>query len=69
MANLLYETENYSAHEMRVGAAIIHKPSNGSVYFQPEDDAAILFDAIDALEEVPENRRNRVFDVYCSQYI
>lgn len=70
MAHTLYETENYSAHELRGGmGCIIHKPSNQSVVFQPGDDTGILYEALEALEEVPENRRDRVFDVYCSQYI
>jgi len=70
MANILYETENYSAHELRGGlGCIVNKASNQSVVFQPGDDVGVLHETMEALEEVPENRRNRVFDVYCSQYI
>lgn len=70
MANCLYETANYSAYEVKGGGGVIvHKPSNNSVFFQPGDDAATLFNALEFLEEVPENRRNRVFDVLCSVYI
>lgn len=70
MAITLFETDLYSAHQMRdSGGCIIHKPTNESVYFQPGDDMGVLLDAIDAIQEVPETRQNRVFNVYCSQYI
>lgn len=70
MAQCLYETENYSAHELRGGlGCIVHKPSNQSVVFQPGDDCGVMYEALEALGEVPENRRNRVFDVWCSQYL
>ena len=70
MAINIYETANYSAHELRGGlGCIVNKASNESVVFQPGDDVGVLHETMEALQEVPEDRRDRVFDVYCSQYI
>ena len=70
MAITLFETDLYSAHQMRdSGGCIIHKPTNESVYFQPGDDMAALLNAIESLEEVPENSKTRVFNVLCSVYL
>jgi len=70
MARLIYETQNYSAHELRGGlGCIVNKASNESIVFQSGDDVGVLHETMEALQEVPETRQNRVFDVFCSQYI
>ena len=71
MAKSLYTTAQYTAFEMRGGGALLrHIPTMREVFFQPGDDAGTVYEALDAIEtEVPENRRDTVFNVYCSQYV
>lgn len=70
MAVEIYSSANYAALEMRGGGMLLrHLNSRAEVFFQPGDDAATFRDTIEALEEVPERRRDTVFDIACGQYI
>lgn len=65
----LYETPNYALHELRVGATIINKATGGSVYFQPGDQTTAALEIVDAVHEVPEDKRDTVFDIACGAYV
>lgn len=69
MACTLYKSENYHAQSVRGGGIVLTSNRAGrEVFFQPGDDAQIMRDNIDALEEVDQERRDSVFDIVASQY-
>lgn len=51
----------------RVGASLIN-PRGQAVYFQPGDDTAAITDTIEALDEIPDNRRATIADIALSAY-
>jgi hypothetical protein len=64
-----YATDNYAAFEMRGGGFLLRRlQDTKEVFFQPGDDAASIRDSIDALDELPENKQDTVFDMVCSNY-
>lgn len=63
-----YETANFAAIEMRVGYLLRSLNSGAEVYFQPGDDTASIRESIEALAEVPEAKRDMIFDMIASNY-
>ena len=63
-----YESSNFAFHVLRVGSTLIRKADNASVYFQPGDDTSIAIDTVDALEEVPAERSDVIFDMWCGEF-
>tara|TARA_R110000868_G_scaffold140148_1_gene355465 strand:- start:3 stop:221 length:219 start_codon:yes stop_codon:yes gene_type:complete len=63
-----YATANYAAIEMRVGYLLRSLNSGEEVYFQPGDDTISIRESIEALEEVPEPKREVLFDMIASNY-
>lgn len=72
MATLVYETTRFAFYEMRVGASIVRKRDNASVYFQPGDDTShAVQDVCDCIagEEMYKGERGNVFNEWCSNYM
>ena len=69
MATVLHETANYRVTALRVGLTIENLISGASVYIQPGDDEATMRDTVDALQEVPENKRDTIADMVLSEYV
>lgn len=63
-----HESAHYAFHVLRVGSTIIRKADNASVYFQPGDDTAIAIDTVDALSEIPADRADVIFDMWCGEF-
>lgn len=63
-----YETKNYAAIEMRVGYLLRSLITGAEVYFQPGDDTTAIRESIEALDEVPEDKRDTLFDIIASEY-
>lgn len=69
MATAIYETENFVVFEMRGGGMVVRQlRDKRELFFQPGDDAGSVRNSIDALKEVPEGKRDIVFDVAMSDY-
>ena len=67
----LHETDRYAFHAMRVGAAIVRKADNASVYFQPGDDAARAIENAEhcyAHDEMTPGENDRLFNRWCDEY-
>lgn len=70
MAHISHSSANFTAFEMRGGGMLLrHLNSSTEVFFQPGDDAAAFRDAIDALAEVSDDKRDVIFDMVCSNYV
>lgn len=70
MATTLYLTDNYRAASLRGGGvSLMSRRTGQDVFFQPGDDAAEVHNTIAALEELPEAKRDAVFDMVASQYV
>lgn len=55
---------------MRGGGMLLrHLNSNAELFFRPGDDAASLRDTIAALDEIPETKRETIFDVAMGAYL
>ena len=52
---------------LRVGAAMI-APNGREVYFQPGDDTAAIIEAVEALDELPDDRRATIADMAFGEY-
>jgi len=66
---ILHQSTNFKALADRIGGiALEHINSGDSVYFQPGDDANTFRDSVEALEEVPEAKRDTIFDMIASNY-
>lgn len=64
-----YATNNYATFEMRGGGYLVrHLNSGAEVFFQPGDDAAAMRDSVDALDELPDDKQDTIFDMVCSNY-
>ena len=57
----------YSYTALRVGL-VLRSPSGRAVYFQPGDATATILETIEALEEVPDNRRAIITDMVLGDY-
>jgi hypothetical protein len=66
-----HETSRYAFHVLRVGATIVRKSDNASVYFQPGDDTAHAITQADhcfATAEAWPGENARVFNRWCNEY-
>lgn len=66
-----FETNRFAFYELRVGATIVRKRDNASVYFQPGDDTADAIRNVEHCADVPEmypGENGRVFDRWASDY-
>lgn len=68
MATMLYQSANYRVDLLRVGATLRSLNGAGEVYFQPGDATAALLETLAALEELPEPKRETVFDIAMGEY-
>lgn len=57
----------YSYQELRVGL-ILSNSDGKQVYFQPGDDTTAILETIEALEEIPDNRRAQIADMALGDY-
>lgn len=64
-----YETETYLFQTCHVGCTLENKLTGESVYFQPGDDTTAILTNVEALEELPESRRNAITDMLFSEYV
>lgn len=65
----LYQSNNYAAFSHRGGGiSLRHLNSGWECFFQPGDDADTFRASIDALGEIPEPRRDAVFDMIAGEY-
>lgn len=53
--------------ELRVGLSL-RSPDGREVYFQPGDDTAAILETIEALEEIPEERRPLIAAMSLADY-
>jgi hypothetical protein len=69
MAFKLIETSHFVVHSHRGGGLSLRcLADNREVFFQPGDDAAAMRDTVDACDELPEARRDDIFDSIASEY-
>jgi len=66
----VYKSANYAAYEMRGGGMILRDlHSDAERFFQPGDDANALRTDLAAIEdEIPEPKREIIFDMIASNY-
>jgi hypothetical protein len=65
----IYATNNYAAFEMRGGGYLFRQLNTGKeVFFQPGDDAQSARESVDAIDELPDNKQDEIFDLVCSNY-
>lgn len=67
----MYQGEAFAFHQLRVGAAIVRRGDNASVYFQPGDDTAEAIAAVGGIFDMPEmwpGENREVFDRWASQF-
>lgn len=63
-----YSSLNYSVTSCGGGVVLANLMTKREVFFQPGDDAATVYETIDALTEVPESKREAIFDIAMAQY-
>lgn len=63
-----HETDTYAFHLMRVGASIIRKSDNTSVYFQPGDATQDALTAVCNCLTHPEPTATDAFDQWCGNF-
>lgn len=57
----------YSYSPMKAGV-VLRAPNGQEVYFQPGDGAAALYESIDALDEIPDDKRAVIADMAFGDY-
>lgn len=57
----------YAVARLRVGVSL-RSPDGREVYFQPGDDSAAILDTVEALDEIPDDRRGDVADMALGDY-
>lgn len=66
-----HESDRFSFYMLRVGATIVRKRDNASVYFQPGDDTALALSDVDSCAKAQEAWRGEneeIFNRWCAQY-
>lgn len=66
-----YETKRFAFYLLRVGATIVRKRDNRSVYFQPGDDTAAICRDVSIWtehDEMTPGENDHVFDSMCDDY-
>lgn len=57
----------YSYAALRVGL-VVRNPQGRETYFQPGDDEAAIRETIDALDEIPDDKRAIIADISLGEY-
>lgn len=66
-----YESNRFAFYELRVGAALVRKRDNRSVYFRPGDDTSRALEDVAHCRDVPEmhpGENLQVFDRWAREY-
>lgn len=66
-----FESNRFAFYELRVGATLVDKRTNASVYFQPGDDADAASEEAAHCFECPEmypGENIRIFNRWADQY-